>query len=147
VTREATVTPAPLVFRTSHRIRFSQLDPYQHMGTEHYPAYFLEHRMTGLRERIGWDLKALTALPFAVWVKRMELDFVRPAVGDQEIAITSFVREFRGSEAHVECRMTDETGREVSRCMMIIACVDKVTSRPIDWPADAQALFFERPTG
>jgi hypothetical protein len=31
--------------------------------------------------------------------RRSEVDFIRPAQGDQEIAITSFVREFQGPDA------------------------------------------------
>jgi len=139
------MSPAPIVFKTTHRIKFSQLDPYHHMSTEHYGAYFIEHRMTGLRENIGWDLKTLGTLPFAIWVKRMEIDYRRPA-GDQEIAITSFVREFRGAEAHIECDMVDSDGKNFSHCLMIVACVDKKTMRPMDWPTETMALFFEKGT-
>ncbi len=134
----------PVVFKTAHRIKFSELDPYNHMRTAVYSGYYVDHRMTGLRERIGWDLKALAKLPFMVWVRRMEIDFLRPAVGDQEITITSFAREFRGPDAHIECTMSDDAGRELSRCHMIVACVDKGTNRSMDWPADAMELFYEK---
>jgi len=138
-------TPPPIVYKTVHQIRFAQLDPYQHMGTEHYGGYFVEHRMIGLRENLGWDLKTLGTLPFEVWIKRMEIDFLRPVVGDQVITITSFVREFRGSESHIELSMADSSGKNVSRCMMIVACVDKKTMRPMDWQPDVMAMFFEKP--
>ncbi len=134
----------PVVFRTSHVVKFSDLDPYDHMRTAAYPAYFIDHRMDGLRERIGWDLKTLDALPFMVWVRRMEVDFVRPAVGDQRIAITSFVRSFTGPDALIECTMADDAdGRTLARCLMTVTCVDRTTQRGMDWPPDAEALFFE----
>jgi acyl-CoA thioester hydrolase len=85
----------------------------------------------------------LAKLPFMVWVRRMEIDFLRPAVGDQEITITSFVREFHGPDAHIECSMVDEAGKTVSRCLMIVAYVDKSTNRAAEWPEDTRALFFE----
>jgi len=88
----------------------------------------------------------LAHLPFMVWVRRIEVDFVRPALGDQGITITSFVREFRGPDAHIECTMLDEGGKTVSRCLMIVACVDKQTNRSMDWPAEATALFFQDQT-
>jgi acyl-CoA thioester hydrolase len=141
------VSNRPVVFRSTHRIKFAELDPYNHLRTALYSAYYVDHRMDGLREHIGWDLKTLETLPFMAWVRRMEIDFLQPAVGDQEITITSFVREFRGPDAHIECSMADETGRTLSRCLMVVACVDKHTSRAIDWPADAAALFFEGGTG
>src|SRR6476659_3885632 len=119
------MSTAPIVYKTTHRIRFAELDPYQHMATVHYGGYFVEHRMCGLRENVGWDLKTLGTLPFMIWIKRMEIDFLRPAFGDQEITITSFVREFRGPEAHIECTMLDAAGKNLSRCLMIAAYVDK----------------------
>jgi acyl-CoA thioester hydrolase len=133
----------PIVFRTTQRIKFADLDPYNHLRTALYAAYFVDHRMEGLRDRIGWDLATLGALPFMTWVRRMEIDFIHPAVGDQEITITSFVREFHGPDAMIECAMADAAGRALSRCLMIVACVAKDTTRATDWPADAVALFYE----
>ena len=134
----------PVVYKSTHRIRFSDLDPYNHMRTAVYSAYYVDHRMDGLRVYVGWDQKTLAKLPFMIWVRRMEIDFLRPAIGDQEITITSFVREFRGPDAYIECRMIDEGGKDLSRCLMIVAYVDKSTSRSVDWPPDTMALFFEK---
>jgi acyl-CoA thioester hydrolase len=133
----------PIVYKTTHRIRFSDLDPYDHVSTANYATYFVDHRMAGLRENVGWDLAALRTLPFMMWVKRLEVDFLRPVRGDQDITITSFVREFRGSEALIECSMLDEQGKTVSRCLMNTAYVDRATLRSADWPLDVAALFFE----
>ena len=137
----------PVVYKSMHRIKFSDLDPYNHVRTAVYSAYYVDHRMDGLREHIGWDLKTLAKLPFMIWVRRMEVDFLRSAVGDQEITITSFVREFSGPDAHIECNMVDEPGKNLSSCLMIVACIDKNTNRAMDWPAETMALFFENGTG
>jgi acyl-CoA thioester hydrolase len=137
-------TQSSIVFKSTHRIRFSELDPYDHVSTGNYATYYVDHRMQGLRDRIGWGLETLETLPFMVWVRRMEIDFVRPVRGDQEITITSFVREFRGPDALVECTMLDSAGTNVSRCLMTVAYVDKQTNRAAAWPPDVMALFFER---
>jgi acyl-CoA thioester hydrolase len=134
----------PIVFKSTHRIKFSELDPYNHVGTGRYATYFVDHRMEGLRDRIGWDLKTLATLPFMTWVRRLEIDFLRPARGDQEITITSFVSEFRGPDAVIECTMTDAAGKPLSSCLMTVAHVDKETNRATDWPPDLRALFFEK---
>ena len=73
------------------------------MRTDRYATYYVDHRMDGLRDYFGWDLTTLGTLPFMVWVRRLEIDFIRPARGDQEVTITSFVREFRGPDALIEC--------------------------------------------
>lgn len=133
----------PITYETRHRITFSELDPYNHVSTGRYATYYTDHRMEGLRSHLGWDLKTLETLPFMTWVRRMEIDFLRPARGDQEITITSFVREFHGPDAVIECAMVDSTGTKVSRCVMTVAHVDKQTNRSTDWPPDIVALFFE----
>jgi acyl-CoA thioester hydrolase len=135
---------APIVYKSTHRIKFSELDPYGHVNTGNYATYYVDHRMEGLRDYAGWDLKTLGAMPFMVWVRRIEIDFIRPVRGDQEITIASFVREFRGSDALIECTMTDSAGKDVSRCLMIVAHVDKETNRATDWPPDLMAWFFEK---
>lgn len=139
---EARMSKTPIVYRSTHRVQFSELDPYNHVGTGRYATYFVDHRMEGLRDHVGWDLKTLAALPFMTWVRRVEIDFLRPARGDDEITITSFVREFRGPDAIIECTMVDSSGSEVSRCLMTVAHVDKETNRATDWPPDRMALFF-----
>jgi acyl-CoA thioesterase FadM len=40
----------PLIFKSTHRIQFSDLDPYNHMSTGKYATYFVDHRMDGLRD-------------------------------------------------------------------------------------------------
>ena len=132
----------PVVYTTTHRINFSDLDPYNHLRTALYSAYYVDHRMIGLRERAGWDLKTLATLPYMTWVRRMELDFLKPVMGDQAITITSFVREFQGPDAYIECAMSDDNRTPLSRCLMVVACVDKRTNRAMDWPLDAQARFL-----
>jgi acyl-CoA thioester hydrolase len=97
--------------------------------------------MQGLRDSIGWDLAALQRLPFMVWVRRLEIDFLRPVQADQEVIITSFVREFRGPDALIECTMVDSSGTPVARCNMTVAHVDKATNRATAWPPDRIALF------
>jgi acyl-CoA thioester hydrolase len=137
------MSKTPAVYSTRHRIRFSDLDPYQHMRTAMYPAYYVDHRMSALREQAGWDLKTLESLPFMTFVRRLDVEFVRPVSGDQEITITSFVREFNGPDAHIECSMLDESGRIMSRCNMVVAYVEKTTNRSADWPSHVMEIFFE----
>ena len=133
----------PIVFKTTHRIAFSDLDPYNHVSTARYATYFVDHRMQGIREHIGWDLQTLATAPFMVWVRRLEIDFVRPASEGQEITISSFVHEFQGPDATIACTMSDAAGKDIARCLMIVAHVDRQTKRASDWPAERAALFFE----
>ena len=135
--------PKPIVFKTTHRIAFSDLDLYNHVSTARYAAYFVDHRIQGIREHLGWDIATLATAPFLVWVRRLEIDFVRPASHGQDVTITSFVREFQGPDATIACTMSDAAGKELARCLMIVAHIDRQTKRTSDWPAERMALFFE----
>jgi acyl-CoA thioester hydrolase len=75
----------------------------------------------------------------------MEIDFIRPARGDQAITIASFVREFSGPDAIIECTMVDDAGKNLSRCLKTVAHVDRASNRATDWPPEVAALFFEAP--
>jgi acyl-CoA thioester hydrolase len=134
---------APIVYRTTHQIRFSELDPYNHLASGNYATYFTDHRMLGLSEHLGWNLQALGSLPFMVWVRRLEIDFLRPVRGDQEVTISSFVRDFQGADAFIECTMQDRAEKSLARCLMVVAHVDKATGRSSNWPDERQSLFFQ----
>src|SRR3954465_14796289 len=137
------MSKTPIVYRSAHRVQFSDLDPFDHMSTDRYATYYVDHRVQCLRDHVGWDAKTLRSLGFLTLVRKIEIEFLRPARSNQEFIITSHVREFRGSEAIVECTMTDPTGVRLSRCSMSVAHVDRETGRSTDWPVRTRALFFE----
>ena len=118
------------------------------MSTGEYAAYYTDHRMEGLWDYVGWDLETLDTLPFMVWVRRMEIDCLRPARGDQEITITSFVREFRGPEALIECAMVDSGGTNGSRCLMTVPTLQGNQTRedggPTSWRCSSKKKPHER---
>ena len=133
----------PIVYTTTHRILFSDLDPYDHVSTANYATYFVDHRMAGLAEHVGWDVEKLRSLPFMMFVRRLEIDYLRPARGNQEVTISSFVRDFSGSDAIIDCSMLDVRGKLLARCVMTTAHVERGSNRASDWPLDVAALFFE----
>ncbi|WP_159601368.1 acyl-CoA thioesterase [Agromyces humi] len=133
----------PIVYETRHHVAFSELDPFQHLSTGNYARYFTDHRMEALAKYAGWDLSTLGTLGFMTWIRRMEISFRRPVNAEQELTITSFVREFHGPDAIIECTMADAAGTTVATCLMIVAHVDATTRRATDWPDDLRAIFFE----
>jgi acyl-CoA thioester hydrolase len=82
---------APIVYKSTRRIKFSELDPHGHVSMGNYATYYVDHRMEGLRDYVGWDLKTLGTLPFMVWVRRIEIDFCGQPV------------EIRRSRSHHSC--------------------------------------------
>jgi len=133
----------PIVFTSTHPVVFSDLDPYKHMRSDRYATYFLNNRMLGLNKYLGWDQKALETSPFMVWIRRLEIDYLRPVWGDREITVTSYVSKFEGVDAYIECAMTDGGEITYSKCLMIVAHIDRATNRSCEWPEDRKALFYE----
>ena len=72
----------PVVYETTRRVAFSELDPFQHVSTGNFARYFTDHRMEALAKHAGWDLNTYGSLGFMIWVKRMEVDFIRPVGAD-----------------------------------------------------------------
>ena len=133
----------PVVWKTKSRVKFYELDAYRHLGAAQYASYFMEHRYAGARENMGWDFATIMKLPYAIWVQKLDIEYLLPVFGDEEISISSFVREYKGFQAFVELEMTNSQGGVVSRCKMVGVCIEKKTLRPMDWPAEVVAASFK----
>lgn len=132
----------PIKFRTTHRANFSQIDPYGHMNTQHYLGYFLEHRLTGLRENLGLNLKTLQKSPYGFVARSVTIDLIRPVLGDEEFIIESFVTTFNGKNCYITCEMKSQAGVTLAISEMNFVCVDKTTGRSTPYPQEIQDQFF-----
>ncbi|MER6434619.1 thioesterase family protein [Streptomyces sp900105245] len=74
-----------IVWKTVHHIKFSDLDLFGHMGTGRYASYFVGHRMQSLATDIGWDIEKLEDVGFMMWMRRIEIDFLRPVHANQSV--------------------------------------------------------------
>ncbi len=135
---------SPIVFHTQHRPRFSELDPYGHMNTQHYVAYFLEHRFAGLRQQLGLGFVEIGTLPCAMVVKSLSTRFRRPVCGDQEFHIHSQVASYSEREATIDGQMLGPDGVTHATFSLILCCVDKKCGAPTPWPEGLLARFYQR---
>ena len=132
----------PIIFETKYNPTFADLDPFGHMNNEVYVSYFMRHRFDGLRERLGLDMSAFAKLPFIFVIKSLKVDYLKPIVGDREFTVTSHAETFGGAVAEVLCEM--KTGDKVNAtCRFELVCIDKATMKPMDWPEEFTAKFFE----
>lgn len=137
----------PIVFTTQGRATFSEVDPFGHVNTQHYLAYYLNHRFTGLREEIGLDLKTLAELPVAFFTSKVEIDFIKPLFGDDEYNITSQFDEFGVSNCLVSMTMKSaKRDTVISKCRLTMVCVDPRLGKPVSWPSDLVQKFFREPS-
>ena len=132
----------PKVFKTTDRPVFSDLDPHRIVNSEKYLSYFLKHRMTALRENLGWDMKTMFQLPFAFVIKEVNIKYLRPLYDDSEFEIHSHVSEWQNMDALVDCTLL-KNGKENAKCRMVVTAIDPKTQRPMSWPDDIVEQFYE----
>ena len=133
----------PVVFKSLHRAKFSDLDPNGHVNTQCYLDYFLDHRFIGLRESLGLGLAELSRLNVTFFVCKVVLEFHDSVRADEEFSISSVVSEFRETSCSVQCSMK-QTRKDslVAKCEIELVCVDAKTNRPVQWPEDFKSRFF-----
>ena len=113
---------------TQHRVRFHELDPYDHVNHAMYVTYFEIGRVDALDE-IDLGLDKLKAEGFQFVITKIEVRFRQAATAGEDLAISTAVSTFgrastvwqqeirRGDEliatAEVTVAVTDRTGKPV----------------------------------
>jgi acyl-CoA thioesterase FadM len=113
------------------------------MNTASYVSAFLNHRFTGLRERLGLDLSALGELPFILVTSQLRVEFSRALRGDEPFEMTSWVSDVGDTDCEVRGEMHAGQGRLAASFQLRIACVSKQTSRAARWSDGFLDRFFE----
>lgn len=130
-----------ITFRTSGRVRFSEVDPYGHVNTEAYVGYFVEHRLEGMRETLGLNLDMLSGLPVAFYTKSMTIEFLHPLRAEEQFTIASNVGSFTDHRCVTTCIQKNAEERTVAECKFVFVCIDKSSGKPTSWPADLLNRF------
>jgi acyl-CoA thioester hydrolase len=134
----------PVRFISKHRARFAEIDPFGHMNTNHYVAYFTENRFIGHRDCLNLDLKALSRFPIAPHIRKIEIDFIRPVFADVEFVVESFLSELAESSCVVLATMKTLDEVLLATCTFLIMCVDKTTFKQTSWPDNFISMFYEQ---
>jgi YbgC/YbaW family acyl-CoA thioester hydrolase len=141
--QEGSASLTAIRFVTQSRAKFSEIDPHGHVNSQHYLAYFIDHRFAGLREVLGLGLNQLAKLPVAFYLAKVNIDFIAPLFGDEEFEISSEVQEFKERTCMVTCEMHRRTGEQLATCTLQLACIDKKTRQPVAWPPDLVSRFYQ----
>ncbi|GFZ93596.1 tol-pal system-associated acyl-CoA thioesterase [Dyella caseinilytica] len=108
-------------------------------GVVYHASYlrFLERARTEWLRKLGVDqlaLKENTGLGFMV--HRMEIDFLRPALLDDELTVTVAVKERRSASILFTQSITRADGTALIQAQVRAACVDLKRMRPAPIPVD-----------
>jgi len=108
-------------------------------GVVYHASYlrFLERARSEWLRAQGVDQMAFKeATGLAFMVRAMELDFLRPALLDDELAVTVAVKEWRAASILFGQAISRADGTELVRAQVRVACVDLRRMRPAPIPAD-----------
>ncbi|MDH3259815.1 MAG: acyl-CoA thioesterase [Acidimicrobiia bacterium] len=94
-----------MVHRTELKVRFYELDPYDHVNHTSYFGYFETARVEAL-ESIGWGLHRLKAIGVQIVVFDMTARFEVPAVAGDTLTVQSEVLEVKRASSRWRQTMT-----------------------------------------
>lgn len=117
---------------THHRVRFHELDPYDHVNHAMYVTYFEIGRVDAL-DAVDLGLAGLKADGLQFVVTKIDVRFRRAATAGDDLTIHTGVGKFgrASTEWHQEIRRGDEL---VASAVITIAVTDRA-GKPIRPPA------------
>lgn len=126
------------VHTTSLKVRFYELDPYDHVNHTNYFGYFETARIEYLSD-IGWGLDVLKERGLQFVVVEIHARFLSAATYGQELAINTWVDEVGRVRSTWQQRMsTDDV--EVARLAVTFAATD-LAGKPRRTPEAFLELF------
>ncbi|HET9260908.1 MAG TPA: acyl-CoA thioesterase [Acidimicrobiia bacterium] len=108
---------------TSVRVRFYELDPYDHVNHTNYFSYFETARIEYLTE-MGWGLDVLKSEGFQLVVVDIEARFMAAARYGQELTIRTWVEDAGRVKSTWRQTMSRGDDEEVARITVTAAFTD-----------------------
>jgi acyl-CoA thioester hydrolase len=126
------------VHTTSLKVRFYELDPYDHVNHTNYFAYFETARIEYLAE-MGWGLDVMKEQGWQLVVVEAHARFLAAARYGEELTIHTWVEEVGRVKSTWQQTMT-RRGEEVARLTITAAFTD-LAGKPRRIPAKFSAHF------
>ncbi len=123
-----------IVHETSVKVRFYELDPYDHVNHTNYFSYFETARIEFLTD-LGWGLDRLKEQGFQLVVVEIEARFLAAARYGQELTIRTWVEDVGRVTSVWRQTMTRGEEEEVARIKVTAAFTD-LEGRPRRIPAE-----------
>jgi acyl-CoA thioester hydrolase len=121
---------------TKLKVRFGELDPYNHVNHSVYVAWFEAGRCEAL-ESVDMSLHKMASLGFQIVVTDLAVKYRIPAKAGDEVRVHSWIGEMGGARSTwlQEIRRTDPNGDDVLLCAAEVrAGSTDVTGKPIRMP-------------
>jgi acyl-CoA thioester hydrolase len=133
-----------MVHTTTFRVRFGELDPYNHVNHAIYVAWFEAGRGEAL-DSIGMSLSAMAELGFQVVVTDLSVQYKVPGRAEDNVTVETWVSEIGGARSTWSQRITRpnlETGVPTVLCLAEVraGCTNS-DGRPTRMPPELKAAL------
>ena len=118
---------------TKLRVRYGETDQMGYCYYGNYAAYFEVGRVEALRS-LGMSYRSLEEEGIMLPVSRFEVDYMRPALYDDELSITTHIVQVKGPRLFFEYTIENAAGVVISKAKTTLVFVAKETMRPIAPP-------------
>lgn len=126
----------PAIAYQAFRVRFQDCDPFGHLNNATYLEYFLNAREDHLLKHFDFDLHAWIRDEQCAWVvHEHRIRYLRPALANEIVQISSSILSIGGSKNLVEFAMWDEEGQTLKALDWAeFYYIDLRTQRPTRYP-------------
>ncbi|AFY42314.1 thioesterase family protein [Nostoc sp. PCC 7107] len=131
------------LFKTLLRVRHYEMDALGHVNNAVYQNY-LEQAAIEHSEHLGATLEVYRELGGVFVMRRVEIDYLRPAVAGDTLEVTTWLKEMRGTRAvrRYEIRKQNEDDLLVTAEALWV-WVDAKTMRPRPIPNRLSDKFLQ----
>lgn len=127
-------------FTTQLRVRHYEMDALGHVNNAVYQHY-LEQAAIEHSEQVGFTLDRYQELGGAFVLRRVAIEYLRPAVAGDLLTVTTWLEAMRGTRAtrHYEIHGQDQELRVTAEALWV--WVDRASMRPRPIPAELLSAF------
>lgn len=128
--------PPPGKFSITKRVEWRDIDTRGHMNNAVYFNY-IEDCSTQVAVAFKWPMSRIAEAGFGIITRRHRMEYLQPALMDEELEITTWVSNVKRATAHrhYTIRRVDD-GALLARCLTLWVWVDLSTGRPMRVPPD-----------
>lgn len=123
------------------RVRHYEMDALGHVNNAIY-LHYLEQAAWEHSEHLGLTLAHYEQLNGIFIMRKLEIDFIRPAVAGDLLAIATWVYEMRGARAIRKYEITHaDHGHVLVQATALWAWIERTTGRPRPIPVEVLEMF------
>ncbi|KAF3886883.1 MULTISPECIES: acyl-CoA thioesterase [Nostocales] len=130
-------------FKTLLRVRHYEMDALGHVNNAVYQNY-LEQAAVEHSEHLGLTLDVYRELGGVFVMRRVEIDYLRPAIAGDTLEVTTWLKEMRGTRAYRRYEIRKQSQEDLLvTAEALWVWVDVKTMRPRAIPNLLQEKFLQ----